>query len=58
MCSSDLVGVKLLPVIAAKGCKELWVNLGAESPELMAEAERLGLNAIYACSLIDANANA
>lgn len=52
------VGVKLLPDIAAKGCKELWVNPGAESPELMAEAERLGLNAIYACSLIDATARA
>jgi hypothetical protein len=52
------VGVKLLPDIAAKGCRELWVNPGAESPELTAEAERLGLNAIYACSLLDASARA
>jgi len=48
------VGLKLLPAIAAKGCREVWVNPGAESPALMAEAERLGLNTIYACSLVDA----
>jgi predicted CoA-binding protein len=48
------VGVKLLDDIAKKGCKELWVNPGAESPELMEKANALGLNAIYACSYLDA----
>ncbi|MCS7048847.1 MAG: CoA-binding protein [Verrucomicrobiae bacterium] len=48
------VGVGLLPEIAAKGCRELWVNPGAESPELMQKAAQLGLNAIYACSYLDA----
>jgi len=42
----------LLPEIAAKGCDELWVNPGAESPEVLTEAERLGLNVIQACSII------
>src|SRR5688572_24241887 len=37
--------VKLLPDIAAKGCDELWLNPGTESDEVLAEAERLGLNA-------------
>ena len=48
------LGLKVLDEIAAKGCQELWVNPGAESPELMKRAEELGLNAIYACSYLDA----
>jgi hypothetical protein len=47
------VGVSLLPEIKAKGVSELFVNPGAESDELMAEADRLGLNAIYACAIVD-----
>lgn len=38
------VVLKVLPEIAAKGCDELWLNPGTESPEVLAEAERLGLN--------------
>jgi len=45
-----LLGV--LPEIAAKGCDELWVNPGTESDEVIAEAERLGLNVIQACSIV------
>lgn len=44
--------LKLLPDIAAKGCKELWLNPGTESEEVLAEAERLKLNVIQACSII------
>jgi predicted CoA-binding protein len=47
------VGLSLLPEIKAKGVGELFVNPGAESDELMAEADRLGLNAIYACAIVD-----
>lgn len=43
---------KLLPDIAAKGCDELWLNPGTESDEVLAEAERLGLNVIQACSIV------
>ena len=43
----------VLPDIAIKGCDELWLNPGAESPEIIAEAERLGLNVIQACSIVD-----
>lgn len=45
----------LLPVlaeIAAKGCGELYLNPGSDSDEVVAEAERLGLNAIVACSIV------
>ncbi len=46
------VGITLLPVIAAKGCDELWLNPGSESDQLIQEAQRLGLNPIIACSII------
>lgn len=51
------VGLKTLEDVARKGCGELWVNPGAESPELRARAAALGLNAVYACSLMDATAS-
>lgn len=44
--------MKALPAIAAKGCDELWLNPGTESDEVLAEAERLGLNVVQACSII------
>jgi len=43
---------KLLPDIAERGCEELWLNPGTESDEVLAEAERLGLNVIQACSIV------
>jgi predicted CoA-binding protein len=42
----------ILPDIAAKGCDELWLNPGAESDKVLAEARRLGLNVVQACSMI------
>ena len=44
--------LKVLPDIAAKGCDELWLNPGTESDEVLAEAERLGLRVIQACSIV------
>jgi hypothetical protein len=44
--------LKVLPDIAAKGCDELWLNPGTESDEVLAEAERLGLKIIQACSIV------
>jgi uncharacterized protein len=44
--------LKVLPAIAEKGCDELWLNPGTESAEVLAEAERLGLNVIQACSIV------
>jgi uncharacterized protein len=46
-------GIRLLDAIKKKGVKELYVNPGAESDALMAEAERLGLETVYACSIVD-----
>jgi len=47
------VGVTVLGAIAARGPAELFVNPGAESDALIAEAERLGLAPIQACSIVD-----
>jgi predicted CoA-binding protein len=47
------VGLTVLPVIAAKKPGEVWFNPGAESPEVLAEAHRLGLNVIAGCSIVD-----
>jgi predicted CoA-binding protein len=47
------VGLTLLQGIKDKGVKELFLNPGAESDELVAEAERLGLEPILACSIVD-----
>ncbi len=44
--------LKILPDIAAKGCDELWLNPGTESDEVLAEAGRLGLKVIQACSIV------
>ncbi len=50
------VGIGLLDAIAARGAAELWVNPGSGSPELLARAEALGLQAVEACSIIAASA--
>ena len=44
--------VKVLPDIAKRGCDELWLNPGTESDEVLAEADRLKLNVIQACSIV------
>jgi len=47
------VGLKALPEITARGCDELWLNPGSESDELVAAAEKQGMNVIQACSIVD-----
>lgn len=46
------VGLKALDEVAAKGCDELWLNPGSDSPEVIARAKQLGLNPIQACSIV------
>ena len=46
------VGLKVIEEIAQKGVKELYVNPGAESDELVNKARKLGLNPILACSIL------
>ena len=46
------VGLRLLPEFEQKQIAEIWINPGADSDELLAEARRLKLNVIAACSIV------
>jgi uncharacterized protein len=46
------VGVAVLDEVARKQVGELWLNPGADAPEVVARAEALGLNVVQACSLL------
>jgi predicted CoA-binding protein len=47
-----VAGLGMIEEIAAKGCDEVWFNPGSESPEILAQARRLGLKAIADCSIV------
>ena len=46
------VGTLLLKEFAEKGIREIWINPGAESDDLLKEARRLQLKVIVACSIM------
>jgi len=46
------VGFEVIEEVARKTVGEIWLNPGAESPELIARAEALGLNVIVGCSIV------
>jgi predicted CoA-binding protein len=46
------VGLSLLPEIAAAQPREVWFNPGTTNPEVRAEVARLGLPAVFACSIV------
>jgi uncharacterized protein len=45
------VGVRVLDEIARKGIAEVWLNPGADEPEVVAKARELGIQPIIACSI-------
>lgn len=47
------IGMTLLKEIAACHPREVWLNPGSESDELLAAAENFGLPVICACSIVD-----
>ena len=47
------VGLAALDDVARKKVGELWLNPGADSPEVQAKARQLGLNVVAACSIVD-----
>lgn len=47
------VGLTALDDVAAKGCRELWLNPGSDAPEVVARAKELRLDPIVACSILD-----
>jgi uncharacterized protein len=46
------IGITLLEGFEKKQIAEIWINPGAESDELIAEARRRKLNVIEACSIV------
>jgi hypothetical protein len=46
------VGVRVMDDLAAKEVREIWLNPGADGPEVVARAGQLGLKTIQACSII------
>jgi predicted CoA-binding protein len=46
------VALRLLPEFEQKGIGEIWINPGAESDALLADARRRRLNVIAACSIV------
>jgi len=49
---SPKVGIGMLAGFAEKGIKAVYVNPGADSPELFAEGTQLGLEMRAACSIL------
>ena len=45
-------GVRVMEDLAKKGVPEVWLNPGADGPEVVARAAQLGLKTIQACSII------
>jgi predicted CoA-binding protein len=46
------IGVSAVEDIARKGIKTLWLNPGADGPEVIARARKLGLFPTIACSIL------
>ena len=46
------VGIKLLPAIAAKQPREVWLNPGSESDDLLDAAADLHLRTVVGCSIV------
>ena len=48
------VALTILAELRQKGVGEVWLNPGADDDDVIAEAERLGLKAVVACSIVGA----
>jgi hypothetical protein len=48
------VALTVLPQLKARGVSEVWLNPGADDDDVVAEARRLGLRPVVACSIIGA----
>jgi predicted CoA-binding protein len=46
------IGLQVLDEMAGKSVGEVWLNPGADAPEVVAKARELGLNAVTACSIV------
>ena len=46
------IGLQVIEDVARKPTREVWLNPGAESSELIAKARSLGLNVAVGCSIV------
>jgi predicted CoA-binding protein len=46
------IGIKVIEEVAQAGVKVIYINPGAESPELIAKAKKLGLETRNTCSIL------
>jgi len=46
------IGATLMRGIAEKGIRTVWLNPGADAPEVVASAKAAGLSPIVACSIL------
>ena len=46
------IGVRVVAEIVRKNIKKLWLNPGADAPEVVAQARALGLFPVIACSIL------
>jgi uncharacterized protein len=51
------VGLAILEDVAKKGVAEVWLNPGADSPQVVERARALGLKTVVACSIVGVGAN-
>jgi predicted CoA-binding protein len=47
------LGASLIPQIAQRQVKELWLNPGADGPEVASLAMKSRLNVVLGCSIVD-----
>ena len=52
MYLAPAIGMRVIEEVAQKGIKEVWLNPGAESPELAERVRELGLRPVVACSIL------
>jgi len=51
------VGLKILEEVAKKGIPEVWLNPGADGPQVVERAQALGLRTVVACSILGVGAS-
>jgi predicted CoA-binding protein len=57
MYLAPAIGMRVVEEVAQKGIPEVWLNPGADSPELVERARALGLRTVVACSILGVGEN-
>jgi predicted CoA-binding protein len=54
---SPAVGLAILEEVVKKGIPEVWLNPGADGPQVVERARALGLKTVVACSILGIGAS-